>query len=437
MMRRFGIGLALALATSVVMSASASYAKDKDTSATDLPPLLAAGNVPCTLTNSRFIAEGVGSDKIKAKYYEAACKEGLGFIIVAKEKVPAPEAYDCYTMGQPGPDGKKGNLTCTLPENAQPTKGIETAFNATGHSCAVSNVRLIGSSAKNSFFELACSSGDGFIFGMARHTGEAASLAFTCYDPNAKDNLKCTLTDGDKALAATTDKLIAASGKTCTAKDRRYVGMTTDGTGIFEVSCQDGKGWMIETAGDKYKIAVDCAQASNIAGGCTMTDARAAETAQSALYTSLSKKAGFDCTVSKYAAFPIDAKDREVVEMQCANRPDGAVGVFPLGSSIKPTVYDCVRAEAEGYKCSFTPGSAVYPKYSADLKAQGKGSCVVSGARALGKTDNSDLIEVACADGGAGWVMEYATNGPPAPHLTPCSITSMGGGCQLPTNKKK
>ena len=189
--------------------------------------------------------------------------------------------------------------------------------------------------------------------------------------------------------------------------------------------------------GSQILQAVGCAEASGFAGGCTLTDARAAETAQSALYTSLSKKAGFDCTVSKYAAFPIDAKDREVVEMQCANRPDGAVGVFPLGSSIKPTVYDCVRAEAEGYKCSFTPGSAVYPKYSADLKAQGKGSCVVSGARALGKTDNSDLIEVACADGGAGWVMEYATNGPPAPHLTPCSITSMGGGCQLPTNKKK
>jgi len=33
--------------------------------------------------------------------------------------------------------------------------------------------------------------------------------------------------------------------------------------------------------------------------------------------------------------------------------------------------------------------------------------------------------------------MEYASNGPAAPHLTPCSITTMGGGCQLPTNKKK
>ncbi len=435
MMRRFGIGLALALATSVVMSATASFAKD--TSATDLPPLIAAGNIPCTMTDSRFVAEGTGSDKIKAKYYEAACKEGMGYVVVAKEKVPTPEAFDCFSMGQPGPDGKPGSLVCKLPANAKPILGLQASFATTGASCEVSNARLIGSSAKNTFVEIACQGGVGYIFGMARQTGGAAPVVVSCIDPSAKDNLKCTLTDPAQQLATVTAKLMTASGKQCNVKDRRYVGTTTDGTGIYEVACDDGKGWMIETAGDTFKTAVGCAQASNIAGGCTLTDARAAETAQSALYTSLSKKAGFDCSVSKYAAFPIDAKDKEVVEMACSNRTDGGVGVFPLGSSIKPVVYDCVRAQAEGYRCSFTPESAVYSKYSADLKAMGKGSCVVSGARALGKTDNSDLIEVACADGGSGWVMEYATNGPPAPHLTPCSITTMGGGCQLPTNKKK
>ena len=433
MMRRFGIGLVLALTTSVVMSATASFAKDA--SATDLPPLIAASNIPCTMTDSRFIAEGMGNDKIKAKYYEAACKEGMGYVVVAKEKAPAPEAYDCFSMGQPGPDGKPGSLACKLPANAKPIEGLQALIAKTGNTCQVSNARLIGSSPNNTFVELACQGGVGYVFGMARQTN-ASPVVVSCIDPGAKDNLKCALTDPAQQLATVTAKLVAASGKACNVKDRRYVGLTTDGTGIYEVACDDGKGWMIEATGDAFKLAVGCAQASNIVGGCTLTDVRAAQVAQSALYTDLAKKAGFDCAVSKYAAFVTDAKDKEVVELVCGNRPDGGVGMFPLGAG-KPVVYDCVRSQVSGFRCSFTPESAVYPKYSADLKAMGKGSCVVSGARAMGKTDTSDVIEVACADGGSGWVMEYALNGPAAPHLIPCSITTMAGGCQLPGNKKK
>lgn len=435
MMRRFGIGLVLAI--SAMAAATASYAKDKDTSATDLPPLIAAAQTPCTLTDSRFIAEGTGSDKIHAKYYEAACKEGLGFVIVAKDKVPVPESYDCFSMGQPGPDGKPGSLACKLPANAKPLDGIQALFNKAGdHTCTVSNGRLIGSSAANTFIELACSEGQGYIFGFARKAGGAAPIAFNCMDPSAKDSLKCQLTDPVQALAKAVDPLVAASGKACTVKDRRYIGTTTDGIAIYEVACDSGKGLMLEAVNDKFKTAIDCANAGNIAGGCTLTDSRAAETAQSALYTSLSKKAGFDCTVAKYAAFPTDGADKDVVEMQCSNRPDGGVGVFPIKGG-KPVVFDCLRSQAEGYRCSFTKEDVLYAKYSSQLKALGKGSCVVSGARPLGKTDNTDLIEVACADGGSGWVMEYPTYGPEVPHLTPCSTTTMGGGCQLPTNKKK
>ncbi|HEY2659431.1 MAG TPA: hypothetical protein VGI79_06895 [Caulobacteraceae bacterium] len=434
MMRRFGIGLALGVAA--LMAASASYAKDKDTSATDLPPLIAAAQAPCTMTDARFIAEGVGSDKIKAKYYEAACKEGLGYVIILKDKVPTPEAYDCFTMGQPGADGKPGMLACKLPANLKPLVGLQTLFNSTGHNCTVANARLIGSSAVNTFVELACQDNQGYVFGLTRHVGGPAPIEFSCYDPNAKGNLACTLTDSAKMLSATMTQLVAASGKACTVKDSRYIGTTTDGTGIYEVACDSGKGLMFETVGDKFKTAVDCALAVNIAGGCTLTDSRAAETAQSALYTGLAKKAGFDCTVNKYAAFPVDAKDKEVVELSCANRPDGGVGIFSF-KGVKPVVYDCLRSQAEGYKCSFSQETTLYPKYSAQLKALGKGSCVVSGARPLGKTDNTDLIEVACADGGLGWVMEYPAVGAEIPHLIPCAGTTMGGGCQLPTNKKK
>ncbi len=436
-MRRFGIGLMMAV--SALMAASASYAKDKDASATELPPLLTAGNIPCTLTDSKFVGEGTGSDKIHAKYYEAACKEGMGYVVIVKDKVPTPDAYDCFSMAQPGPDGKPGSLACKLPANLKPMDGLQALATKAGHPCAVTNARLIGSAPDKTFVELACQGGSGYILGFARHTGGDGSIEFSCTDPNAHGNLACTLTDPAKMLAATVDSLVAASGKTCTVKDRRYVGTTTDGVGIYEVACDGGKGWMIETQGDTFKQAIDCIAATNIAGGCTMTDTRAAQTAQSALYTSIAKKAGFDCNVSGYEPFDTTGGGKEVVELQCSNRPDDGVGVFPLKGGTA-MVYDCIRAEAEGYRCTpsaIAKESVLYPKYSAELKALGKGSCVVSGARAFGATDATDLVEVACADGGSGWVMEYAKTGSAAPHILPCAAATQNGGCQLPTNKRK
>jgi hypothetical protein len=339
-------------------------------------------------------------------------------------------------MSQPGPDGKPNTLACKLPANAKPQDSLQNLLSGADHACAITKTRLIGSSEKQTFVELACQDGQGFIFGFARHVGGPANLQFSCFDPSAQNNLKCQLTEADKSLTAVATQLVTASGKPCGLKDKRYIGQTTDGVGLFEIACDNGKGYVMESTHDKFKDAIDCVQAQNIAGGCSLTDTRAAETAQSALYTKLAKQAGFDCAVSKYAAFPVEGGGKEVVELQCSNRTDGGVGVFPLNGG-KPMIYDCLRSQAEGYRCSYSKEDSVFPKYSAQLKAMGKGSCVVSGARPLGRTDTTDLVEVACADGGLGWVMEYPIVGPENPHLLACAATSIGGGCQLPTNKKK
>jgi len=131
------------------------------------------------------------------------------------------------------------------------------------------------------------------------------------------------------------------------------------------------------------------------------------------------------------------------VELACSNRPDGGVGFFP-STSAKPRVLDCLRAEAEGYRCSFTPDSALYPVITAQLKAKNKSSCVVSDARpfGLGTTDGhagkDAYVEIACADGGPGLVLEYDYGANAPTQLLNCAqAANMNGGCQLPGNKKK
>lgn len=439
-MRALGLGFAAALI--VATMASTAFARDSDISPDQrkagmkaAPALVAAAQLPCTVTDARLMGEGTGPDKVKTTYYEVACKEGLGYVLAAKEKNPVPTAYDCVVMATPGPDGKPNPSACKLPANADPAAGLTPVMAKTGRACSVDKARYIGSSAEQSFYEVACHEGGGYILQWPKAPG-ATPVASMCLAFGPDSNVKCELTPPEQQMAVV-DQLAAASGKNCQVKNRRYLGSTPDHDDFFEIACADGKGYMLEAdSTGKLKQAVDCAKAQNIGGGCTLTDVRQAMTEQDNLYSDLAKKAGFDCKVSKYADFPPAADGAEVVELACSNRPDGGVGYFPTKG--QPIVWDCLRAETEGYKCSFSPTSALYDKLSSQLKARNKGSCVVNGARAYGRTTaGADLIEVACADGGPGWVVEYQPGSNTPSELLNCAQAAQtgGGGCQLPTNK--
>ena len=72
-----------------------------------------------------------------------------------------------------------------------------------------------------------------------------------------------------------------------------------------------------------------------------------------------------------------------------------------------------------------------YGSVTADLKKLGKPDCAVSNARVIGKTAmGTTYLEVACADGLKGYVMEYSAD------LTPLSTTGCAftKDCKLPGN---
>jgi hypothetical protein len=98
---------------------------------------------------------------------------------------------------------------------------------------------------------------------------------------------------------------------------------------------------------------------------------------------------------------------------------------------------DCIRAQTEGYRCTYTKDADVYPALYAQLKAKGKSSCVVNGARGMGRTKTGeDFVEVTCADGGPGWVLDYPANAVEPSSLLNCAQAASMGGCQLPSNTK-
>ncbi|HLI67585.1 MAG TPA: hypothetical protein VKU90_14575 [Caulobacteraceae bacterium] len=398
----------------------------------EAPPLVQAAGIPCTVVAARAMGTGKGTDGSKVTLYEVACQQGMGYVVTKSDKSPTPTAFDCLMAATPSPDGKPSSIVCRLPQNANPAAGIQPIVAATGRVCTVSAARFLGLLPdKTKLYEVACQGGTGFVLQMPPN---GATVANNCL-AYATGAAKCTLTTADQNMAIV-PALAQSSGK-CTPTKQRYVLSTPDESDYFEVSCSDGKGYMLQ-ADRTGKLAgvIPCTQAYQIGDGCTLTDARQAESQEDSLYSGLAKQAGFDCTVSKYALFPQSDASKDIVEMVCSNRPDGGVGIFPAHGT--GHVYDCLRSQDQGFKCTFTQVSAVFPKLSAELQAKGKGSCKVSDARPFGHADDgSDLIEVACADGGSGWVMMFPAGSQTPTDLLNCGqVAGTNGGCQLSTNKK-
>jgi hypothetical protein len=334
--------------------------------------------------------------------------------------------------------GNKGATQCILPGNADPKAGIAVFVDKAHVGCSLDKVRALGHSATEVFFEIACHDGDGFILQISsppRLDKPIAAQPCIMYDPSA--TIHCELTDRTAQLAVV-DRLTAASGKPCTIKDRGFLGQAQTGASYWEVACQDGKGFVLEQKSDSsFGRAIPCVDADAIAGGCKLTDARQAKTEQNSLYSQLAKKAGFDCTVSGYAPFAVDLPGKEVVELVCSNRPDGAIAVFPASGGVGE-IFDCAHSELKSYRCTLTKPAAAYASLTADLRTLGKTSCQVSESRIVGiSSDQHGYIEVACSDGLPGYMIEY--NLSPISPKTPlvcAEAKGISGGCTLAGNKK-
>ncbi|MBA3812658.1 MAG: hypothetical protein H0X27_13645 [Caulobacteraceae bacterium] len=449
-MRKIGIGLALSLAALWAGLAPALAAPkpavpevSKESRAKGMaavPAIIQAAGIDCQLADARQIGESVDpKTKAKTTFYEAACTGNEGVVIAAAAVGEAPQAFTCMETSAPAPDGKPNSLACVLPGNADPKAGLLPYIVKSGRPCTPDKVRPLGHSPTNTLFELACHEGAGYILSTSAPPRlDKAVTMNPCilYDPAG--TVKCELTDRATQLAVV-DTLVKASGKPCAIKDRAFVGAAKSGANYFEVSCQEGKGFVLEQAPNgALTRAIDCAQADFLNGGCKLTDARQAKTEQAGLYTQLAQKAGFPCTVSGYAPFGVNLPGKEVVELACSNRSDGGIGIFAAGSG-SSMVYDCAHSELKSFRCSLTKPAAAYPKLTADLKAVGKATCVVSNARTVGVTaDQKGYIEVACADGLQGYFIEFEIEKMTPKTAIVCSeAKGIAGGCTLPGNAKK
>ena len=423
--------------------AAPTFSKDqKDKGKKDVPPLISAAGVTCTMTDAALLGtseEKVDGKAVKSTIYEAACSEGMGYILMAKPNAK-PQAFDCVQISD------SPSLTCKLEANANPPAALQPVVAKTGRTCTVNKAKYLGSSPSTGIirYEVGCSDGPGFVLDAPAPGSTTQPSTISCLKAES-GQINCAFTPKEQSVTQLTQLTAAQpAAKDCKVKDARWV--TSDpskNSDYYELGCDAGKpGFMTEVAANgTFMRTLSCAQAQGIAGGCTFTDVNTAQSSENGTYTKLAKAAGYQCDVSKYRSLGIDAATKsEVVEIACGNRPDGAVAYFPIDAGGKARFFDCIRAASRGITCRLSKEDTAYPKLTAALASKGKSTCKVSGARNIGiaADTKTEYVETACADGLPGYVIAFDDTSDTVKDLITCGAAAgLGGGCKLPTNQKK
>lgn len=430
------LGLAMAMIAALLVPAAAvSQAKKapevsaaaRKAGMAEAPAVLTAAGLGCQLSDARKIGE---DKKTKTSYYEVACAPGaMGYVLQAPAAA-APTVFSCIEANTPPAPGQAPSAPCLLPGNSDPKAVLAQMVKTNGFECVPEQARGIGQTKTSTYVEVACQGGNGYIVvaSVPLDASKPAQVQSCLMYDEAETNIKCAL--GDKvARLAVVDKYAGQANNGCVVKDKRFVGVSKDNSTFFEASCQDGKGYIYKVAAaGTLTETYECAKATSILGGCTLTDARQAQSEQAGLYTKLVTNAGGKCDVDKYALFPAKPGE-EVVELVCKDQK-GAILISKAGQ--KSQVVDCGRSPVAGYKCSLSADKG-FASLTADLKKFNFNSCDVSDSRVVGKTDKgTTYVEVACADKLKGYMIEYQSA--PAVSAVQAIGCAFAGNCKLPGN---
>jgi TonB family protein len=245
-------------------------AADYDIGLKQAPALLARIGVACTVRQALYAGESTlfdaqGKTVGRARLYEVACEEGLGYLLDDRGKEPA-FSTDCITGAQ------SGRIACMLPLNSHPAGGLDPYLKAAGVHCSALRARFIGQNLHERVraFEVACGGGGGYILDIPLADGSGpAPSATPCFE--AEDD--CRFTPHVENVALLAFKVGKSFGEGCRIGDARYVGhVAARNDELYEVSCQkDHDGQLIEvdqTGG--LKSSTDCSKVKLVGSACQL-----------------------------------------------------------------------------------------------------------------------------------------------------------------------
>lgn len=409
--------------------------------AAEAPAAVQAAGLRCTVAEAGFIGTSttqVNGAAVPRNAFEVACQEGLGYIVLVSQTAGAApsQTLDCValqtTSRMEQAAGRPAGVQCRLPRNAQPAQGLQFAVREAGLSCTVTNARALGTLSNGAMrYEVGCAEGPGLVLdrpisATGRFTGQ------TCFRAEATSNgqFRCEYSTKTQNLASLAP-LVTAARRSCTVSDARIVGRNPQTQNeVLEVGCGSAPGFFIETSSaGAFVGAHDCGRFNNVP--CQLTAAELVQARNAQEYTRLLKAANFNCDVSNFNRQGAEqVTGREIVEVACSNRPDGAFAILSTGTG-PSEVYDCLLAAKRRQTCRLTQEDALYPQLTQALGAKNT-RCNVSMTRRMGTTpQGEDWYEFACKEG-RNFIVDYRGNGRFQQVLSCEKGAEVLGGCKLP-----
>jgi hypothetical protein len=233
---------------------------------------LTAAGLDCQVTEA--VSPGVNAEQ--ARFYEAACASGPGYILIA---TTPPQVFNCLELaGQAetsrlrDPAADVGQQ-CALPANQNSVAVIGGFAREAGLACTVDQAATVGKNAAGELvYEVGCAEGQGYWVEKAQSGWKTTP----CWDL-ALSSTTCRYTTAAEVLASWQGVLAGSPAASCDVQEARRVGRDAQGLTVYEVKCAVGDGYFVRVGADwKAQQFNPCATSQHIGGGCTLTPAPAA-----------------------------------------------------------------------------------------------------------------------------------------------------------------
>jgi hypothetical protein len=391
--------------------------------------VLSATNTVCDVANA--VSPGRNGE---INIYEVACATGLGHILTDGEQ---PTSRNCLIVAQQAAEYARENpeapaqVTCSLPENADPDQVLTGYIADAGISCQVDDWRWVGrTQAGEDRYEVGCAGADGYWL-RVNNAGEYQGR-LECLEVVGAGG-ECRFSPEQERLAAIQARFSSVAPQACTPEAARFVGANEEFR-FYEVKCGEGFGFIGQTDPQGQALdARDCGRPQIVPGGCTLTDSAEARAQASQGRTQALAAIGQTCTVSQDRVVavenPVDGSPgREIYELDCAEQPLGLMAFFPVEDGAGETeAFDCLTMNGRGLDCEFTSRDTINTALTRMVTASER-NCNVVDFRMVARMagDDGDVGEVKCDDG-RGWFGEFPDNREAAGLLLPCAAAARQG----------
>lgn len=235
--------------------------------------------------------------------------------------------------------------------------------------------------------------------------------------------------------------LAAASGVPCTISSAAFLGAASQNgangkpvqLNVYELACNEGLGYVLMSDKTQPKPQVyDClAIKSSGSMTCLLPVNAKPEQGLQRFVTSI----GAACTINNARYMGSNAAAGiNVYEIGCEQGAGYVLNAPSVGSSIKPTLMSCLKAESGSLDCQFTPKAQRISHVAAIAAAAPNAKdCTVARARWVTSDPSkaTDYYELGCDAGKPGFMIEVSANDSLVRALSCAQAASIAGGCNF------